>query len=278
VTVGLLHPGAMGVTIGASCRDAVIWCSQDRSGATRARAERAGFEETAELGRLVELSEIIVSVCPPSEAVAVADAVATIGFDGIYVDANAIAPSTARSIGDRFERFVDGGIIGPPARAAGTTRWYLAGDDAVAIAARWGPPIDVRVIDGGAGAASALKMAYAMWTKISAALLLDVRALARLEGVEDALLAEWAISQPATTSRSESTAQGVAPKAWRFAGEMDEMVVTADDAGLPPGFAEAAAEVYRRLADLKDTEVPTLDEVLARLCREAPGRAVPESN
>ena len=63
--------------------------------------------------------------------------------------------------------------------------------------------MDARTVDhvltvsgGQVGAASAVKMAYASWTKGSAALLLAARALARAEGVEDTLLAEWGISQP----------------------------------------------------------------------------------
>lgn len=264
MTVGVLHPGAMGVTIGACCADEVVWCSAGRSDETRRRAADADLVEIPTLDQLVARSDVIVSVCPPGEAVAVADAVAALGFEGFYVDANAIAPSTARSIGERFGRFVDGGIVGPPARSPGTTRLYLSGSGADEVAAHWGDPLDVRVIDGGPGAASALKMAYAMWTKISAALLLDIRGLARVEGVEDALVAEWALSQTGTSERSEATASGVGPKAWRFEGEMEQMAVAARDAGLPDGFAVAAAEIFHRLAALKGSD-PTLDDALARL-------------
>jgi 3-hydroxyisobutyrate dehydrogenase-like beta-hydroxyacid dehydrogenase len=217
------------------------------------------------LNALVESADVIVSVCPPESAVDVAAAVAELGFDGVYVDANAIAPSTTRSIGAMFHRFVDGGIVGPPATRPGTTRLYLSGDDAPSVAKWWDEPLDVRLIDGGPGAASALKMAYAMWTKISAALLLEVRGLARIEGVDEAMLAEWALSQPGVADRSEATASGVGPKAWRFAGEMEQMAIAARDAGLPAGFAEGASEVYRCLADLRDVDTPTLDDALARL-------------
>ena len=145
---------------------------------------------------------------------------------------------------------------------------YLSGDEAQAITDLWaGSPLDVRVIDGGAGAASALKMAYATWTKVSGALLLDVRALAATEGVEAALLDEWAISQPGSAERSVQTAQGVAPKAWRFVGEMEQMALAFADAGLPDGFARGAAELYERLASFKDTAPGDvgLDDVIARL-------------
>ena len=265
VTVGLLHPGAMGVTIGASCRDEVVWASSDRSPATRARAEAAGFRDVETVAAMVACTDLIVSVCPPESATGVAHEVADLGFAGTYVDANAIAPSTARAIGRRFASFVDGGIVGPPATQVGTTRLYLSGEAVGAVAERWEGPLDVRVLDGDAGAASALKMAYAMWTKVSAALLLDVRALAKAEGVEHALLGEWEQSQPGTSQRSEATASGVAPKAWRFAGEMDEMATAALDVGLPSGFAEAAAEIYRRLADMKDRDTVDLEDVVVRL-------------
>lgn len=265
-TVGLLHPGAMGVTVGAACSVEVIWCPAGRSAATRERAGAAGLAPASSLAELVELSDVVVAVCPPAEAETVADQVRAAGFDGIYVDANAVSPGTARRVAERFERFVDGGIVGPPAHRAGTTRLYLSGAEAEPVAALWrGTVLDARVIDGGAGAASALKMAYATWTKVTSALLLDVRALARAEGVESALLDEWSISQAGTAERSEGTARGVGPKAWRFVGEMHEIAATFADAGLPDGFGLGAAELYARLADLKDRDDVTLDEVLDRL-------------
>ena len=272
--VGLLHPGAMGVTVGATCRADVLWCADGRSAATVDRAEAAGLRAVPSLREVVDRSDVIVSVCPPDRAVGVARSVAECGFGGVFVDANAVAPSTAREIGGMFERFVDGGIVGPPVERVGTTRLYLSGDDrsdVSGVADLWsGGSLDARVIDGGVGAASAVKMAYATWTKVSGALLLDVRALARVEGVEEELLAEWAISQPGTAERSAATASGVAPKAWRFIGEMEQVTTAFRDAGLPAGFAEGANEVYDRLAGFKDDPDVDLDEVLERLLARPP--------
>ena len=73
-------------------------------------------------------------------------------------------------------------------------------------------------------------------------------------------LAEWALSQPGTAERSEATAAGVGPKAWRFAGEMDEIAATFAGADLPAGFHEAAADIFRRLADLRDRDDVTVEE------------------
>jgi hypothetical protein len=55
---------------------------------------------------------------------------------------------------------------------------------------------------------------------------------------------------------------------------MDQVAAGFAEAGLPDGFAAAAAEVYRRLAAFKDLEGdPPLDQVLERVRArsEAPG-------
>ncbi|MAT84015.1 MAG: phosphogluconate dehydrogenase [Gammaproteobacteria bacterium] len=266
----LLHPGAMGATVGATLRAGghrVRWVAAGRSEATARRAAAAGLEACTDLSSALQGAHGVVSVCPPDQASAVAAAVEEAGFDGLYVDANAIAPATARSLQARFgERLVDGGIIGPPAQRPGTTRLYLSGAAADAVAAwfRAGPLEAVALADRPAGAASALKMAYAAYTKGSAALLLAVRALAEHEGVAAALTEEWGLSQPGLAERCSAAARGTAPKAWRFVGEMQEIADTFAAAELPRGFHEAAADVYRRLAGFRDAEAAP-DAVIRRL-------------
>jgi 3-hydroxyisobutyrate dehydrogenase-like beta-hydroxyacid dehydrogenase len=249
--LGLIHPGAMGASIGAAAVAAgtpVAWASAGRSAASAQRA-----------AALVARCEVVVSVCPPGAAHEVAGTVAALGFDGVYVDANAVAPATVRGIGAAIERggarFVDGGIVGPPARQPGSTRLYLAGAEAGAVAALFeGSVLGTVVIGDEIGRASALKMAYAARGKGASALLLAVRAFARAEGVERELLDEWAISLPEMRERSDRTAQGTAPKAWRFSGEMLEIADSFEVAGLPGGFHHAAATLYARLSGFKDVE------------------------
>ena len=263
-TIGILHPGEMGSAVGAAARAGgarVIWASAGRGAATRKRAEADGLDDVDTLARLARESEIIVCVCPPASAPDVAREVAATRFGGTFVDGNAIAPATTRAVGEIVTaggaRFVDGGIIGPPPRKAGEARLYLSGPGAAAVAAVFkGTTLEAIVLDGPIGAASAIKMAYAAWTKGSQALLLAIRALAAREGVDAALLAEWARSQPDATGRSERAVSANIKKAWRFVGEMDEIAATFEAAGLPNGFHEAAGEIYRRLAGWKDTATP----------------------
>ena len=268
MVTGFLHPGAMGASLAGACSGTRLWCAEGRSAASRARAIAAGMEDVGSIEAMAEHADVIISVCPPDAAVDVAAAVASVGFDGIYVDVNAISPATARLIGDRFGRFVDGGVVGPPVASAGSTRLYLSGDNAREVAELWrDSALEARVVEGGAGAASAVKVCFAAWTKGSAALLLAVRALAVAEDVEDALLAEWAMSMPGLAEQSKRAAMNNAPKAWRFAGEMEEIADSFAADGLPDGFGRAAAEVYERLAGFKDATDTTLEAVIQALGR-----------
>lgn len=272
-TLGLLHPGLMGSSVGAAARSTgveVLWCGIDRSDATHTRAAADGLVPAPGLRELVERSSVVLSVCPPAAAASVARQVAELCFGGTYVDANAVSPETAREIRDAVIRggasFVDGGIVGPPARANGSTVLYLSGEDCAAIEALFrGSFLETHVVGQRVGEASALKMAFAGWTKGSAALLLAVRALAESEGVAEGLRHAWDRFGPGLEARVESTALTTAPKAWRFAAEMREVSTTLTAVGLPGGFHAAASAVYERMADFKDTEDCSLERVLRAL-------------
>jgi len=280
--VGLLHPGDMGAAVGATVVAGgarVLWASAGRSAATRARAGEVGLEDAGTLASVVRASRVILSVVPPHGAADLARAV--LGFGGLYVDANAVAPATAREIGRVVEaagaRFVDGGIIGPATRSRrGATRVYLSGPAATEIAPLFAAgPLEAVVLDAPAGAASAVKMAYAGWNKGGQALLAAIRAFAIAEGVDAALLAEWKISQPDVHARSERAVHDNARKAWRFVGEMEEIARSLAAVGLPPAFHEAAREIYARLADYKDTTTPPTMEEAARALRSRGPARVP---
>lgn len=240
-TVGLLHPGEMGAAVGAVLRGQgvrVVWASEGRSEETRARAEAAGLEDA---GSVVEVarSDVVFSICPPHAALEVARSAE---FAGVYVDANAVSPATAREVAEAVGEFVDGGIVGSPPREPGTARLYLSGDRASEVAELFaGSALDARVVSN----ASAVKMAYAAWTKGTAAMLLAIRELARREGVEDTLLAEWDLSVPELRERYERARRSAEAKGWRWVGEMEEIAATFEADGLPGGFHRGAAEVYR---------------------------------
>jgi 3-hydroxyisobutyrate dehydrogenase-like beta-hydroxyacid dehydrogenase len=140
--IGILHPGQMGASVGAAASAAgadVARAGEGRGDATRERARAVGLVDAGALSEHVAASDVLISVCPPVAAMDVASRVSRLAFQGLYVDANAIAPRTAVDVARVVEaagaRFVDGGIIGPPPERAGTTRLYLSGRDAGAVAA-----------------------------------------------------------------------------------------------------------------------------------------------
>ena len=276
-SIALLYPGNMGSTIGACAATSgarVLWASAQRSAASRKRAEQAGLIDADNLASAVSQSDVVLSVCPPEFATEVAESVAAQNFKGIYVDANAVSRATAEEIGKIVSQagasFVDGGIIGSPVKKLGTTRMYLSGERAGEIAQLFASSmLDARAIGKVPGEASALKVVYAAWTKGTDALILAIRALAAHEGVDQALLEEWKISQPALENKCQRAAANAAPKMWRYVGEMREIAEAFKSAGLPNGFHSAAAEVSERLACFKDqTEpAPTVAAVLDQLRR-----------
>ena len=275
--IGLLHPGEMGAAVGRCLTGAghtVLWASEGRGPETAARARQAGLTDAGTPAEMAERADLILSICPPHAALDTAWAVQ--GFAGLYVDANAISPATAREVALMVEEggatYIDGGIIGLPPVTPGRTRLYLSGEQAQTVRRLFdGTPLEARVIGGGTFAASAVKMAYASWTKGSAALLLAARSLARAEGVEDALAAEWTLSQPGLGERSEAAARSATTKGWRWVAEMEEIAASMAADGLPDGFHQAAAEIFRRAprAEPDGSARHALDHVLSAIAGEA---------
>jgi 3-hydroxyisobutyrate dehydrogenase-like beta-hydroxyacid dehydrogenase len=215
----------------------VVWASEGRSDATRARA--VSFRDVGSVEALADEAQVVLSICPPHAALDVARAVPG---DALYVDANAISPARALQIAAVKPQFVDGGIVGGPPHAAGETRLYLSGTRAGEIAAVFdGSIVETRVVPD----ASAVKMTYAAWSKGTAAMLLAIRDVARHYGVEEELVAEWRESVPALPDRLAAAERSAAKKGWRWVGEMEEIAETFAAANRPEGFHRAAAEVFR---------------------------------
>ncbi len=267
--IGLISPGQMGASIGAAASHSatrVIWAGDGRSKASHTRASDAGLENGGTIDTLVKDSDIILSVCPPHDAEDVARQVKQRAFPGLFVDCNAIAPEKSRQIAERFgyQNFVDGGIVGGPAwKSESGTRLYLSGDRSKEIAALFNnSPLETTIIPGEIGAASAMKMVFAAYTKGTTALLAAILGVAEKEGVRNVLESQW--GQPFTEQTHQRVVANSA-KAWRFEGEMQEIAATFENAGLPGGFHAAAAVVFERLAQFKDEPAADIVELLKAL-------------
>lgn len=273
-TIGILHPGAMGVSVAASAKNTghtVYWASEGRSPQTHKRAEQVGLVDRHSIAKICDECSVIVSVCPPHAAEDVAQEVIDHAFKGIYLDANAISPQRVTRIGkaiaDARVEFVDGGIIGGPAWKPGSTWLYLSGKETQRTAACFSAgPLETSVIGESVGKASALKMCFAAYTKGTTALLSAILAASEALGVREELAHQWSRNGSDFAAQTAQQVRGVTAKAWRFAGEMEEIAATFRGVGMPGEFHAAAGEVYRRIAGFKDVqETPPLAEVLTAL-------------
>ena len=265
MNVGILHPGAMGVSVARSIRDGgheVLWASEGRSTASRERANEHGLVDAGSLSAVCDRSEIILSICPPEAASDLANSVVAAGFKGIFVDANAISPERMTAIDEQLSAagisVVDGGIIGLPAWKAHKTWLYLSGKDAGVVADCAGAGLlQTQVVGSEIGKASALKMCYAALSKGTTALICAILATADELGVRDELSGHWDRDEAGLAQVREMKMRGVTEKAWRYVAEMEEIASTFEAVGQTDGFHKAAADVYRRLGPLKEGPHPS---------------------
>lgn len=276
--VGILHPGAMGLSVAASAQNSgctVYWASEGRSPQTAERAARINLLDAGSLAVVCQTCSVILSVCPPAAAEAQAADVLAQGFRGLYVDMNAIAPQRvvriAAAMAEHGTRFVSGSIIGGPAWQPNSTWLYLSGADAGEAAGYFSAgPLETAVLGEDITKATALKMCFAAYTKGTTALLSAVMAAAEGLGVRADLERQWSRNGSTFAADSARNVRQVTAKAWRFSGEMEEIAATLASAGIPDGFHLAAAEIYERMASFKGSDpLPTLEDVLAAL-RQTP--------
>ena len=272
--ITVLHPGEMGIFVAATARksgNSVYWVSEGRSRLSRSRAEEFELLEVSTLEEITDICDVILSVCPPHAAEDVAKRVRSCGYQGVYVDANAISPMRARLMAAEMIAagitFIDGGIVGGPVWRPGQTWLYLSGEHAGAVETLFtAGPLETEVVGDTIGKASALKMCYAAYTKGTTALLSTILASAEQLGVRQNLETQWDRNWEGFVQQTHNRVRRVTAKSWRFEGEMREIAATFESAGLPGGFHQAAAEIYHRTAGFKNAgTTPELEQVLDAL-------------
>lgn len=276
-TVAILAPGDMGHAVGAILRGRglrIVTNLAGRSPASAERASRAGFDGLADDLALVRAADIFLSIVPPAEAAGVARRMAAAARAGgasfVYADCNAVSPDTARDIGVIVEAaglsYVDAGIIGPPPKPGETkTRIYASGPHAAALAALAEYGLDIRVVEGGIGAASALKMCYAALSKGFLALLTQSLVAARHHGVADSLRDELKLSRPQVLAEADRGLPQIAGKAYRWIAEMEEIAASFAAAGLSPAPFRSIAEVYRFASTIAGQPIATVEDYTSAL-------------
>ena len=258
-TIAIQSPGDMGSGVG---RELIargfraMTCLTGRSERSRQLARAAGLHTADSLDTLVESADLVLSILPPAAAEHFAEAASAAirrtGARPAFADCNAIAPATARRVGERFAgtgvSFIDAGIIGTaPGTAALPTRFYCSGPDTSALEALDGPNIRVRRLGSDTGQASAMKMVYAATTKGTFTLHTAALIAARVYGLSEPFGAELEESRPAEFAAMSRMVPRLPLDAARWIGEMHEISETFAAAGLPAEFHQGAARVFELL-------------------------------
>ena len=259
--IGIIAQGEMGTGIGwrlAQSGAEVSTCVVGRSAASRERAERAGIKIVGDDEALIANCDMLLSILPPSEALSLAQrlAPALSAQKGrvLYVDCNAVAPETVRrvaaAIAPTGSAFADVGIVGGPPRPGYVPRLYVSGEAAQKFLALRDFGLEILVVEGGIGAASALKLSYAALTKGLTAIGIAVARGATSDGVAEMLRAEFLASQPELHKWLTRQMPTMIPKAYRWVGEMEEIARFLGDDPTAAMF-EGAARSYEKIAAAK---------------------------
>ena len=231
----------------------VLTSLSGRSAATAKRAEEAGMLAVED--EQLASADIILSIVPPGDALALAERLASIlarsARKPVYVDCNAVNPETVGGIAAVLQSldcpFVDGGIIGPPPRNGARTKIYLSGPDATRVAVLEQYGLDMPILPGPVGVASAMKMSYAGITKGFTALGAMMMLAATRGGTAEHLKRELSESQPQLSAWLLRQTPNMYDKSYRWVAEMQEIAGFTGDAASRDLF-EAAARFYYAIA------------------------------
>lgn len=276
-TVAIVAPGSMGAGVAKRLTDhnvKVLTSLAGRSAASAKRAAGAGMQAVDD--RQLAEADILLSIVPPGEALALAQRLAPVlaaaNRKPVYVDCNAISPPTllkvAAAINPTGCAFVGAGIIGPPPKpGSNNTKIYAAGLFAKNFAVLNDYGLIVRLLDGPLTAASALKMSYAGITKGFTALGAAMMLAATRGGSAEALKAELAESQPELLAFLGRSVPGMYGKAYRWVAELDEISGFVGDDYDENALLSAAARFYERMAADQageKKEIAVMDQFLGK--------------
>jgi len=251
-TVAIIAQGAMGAgtaqRLTSNGVDVVTWL-EGRSSASRARAEKAGMRGVDLAG--IAAADIILSIVPPSDALALAGQLAPVlkasKTKPLYADMNAVSSAKVQEVAAVIAptgcTFSDGGIIGPPPRPdTRNTVYFFSAIPGERVASLGKGGLEVKMVDGPIGAASALKMSYAAIGKGLTALASASILMADKYGAKEALLEELQRSQPNVLKGISWAVPDMFVKAYRFVGEMEEIAAQSG--------RKSTATIYTGIADL----------------------------
>ena len=258
--VAIVAAGNMGAGIARRLVEndvTVLTLLNGRSDASKARATAAGMQP-ASLDAVME-ADLLLSIVPPANALSFAEqtafALKSARRKPVFADCNAVSPATVRHIhavvSATGAEFVDAGIIGlAPEPGGKSPHIYASGESAPKLATLSDYGLDMRVLNGPVGAASALKMAYAGISKGQIAIMAAMILAAERSGTAEALRQELSESEQSMLKvMSTRIPNSMFPKAWRWVAEMQEIAEFAKEDAAAYEIWMGISKLYERIAE-----------------------------
>lgn len=258
-TIAIMSPGNMGSGVGAVLGEngfEIITCLAGRSDYTRNMAAEANMRDVGSLDALVAETDLILSILDPAKAVPLAQEVAAAmqaaNHKPPYADCNATSPATAEElntiIAGAGAKFVDVGIIGgSPIRGKPMPMFATSGPDAALMEPLDGKAVKIVNVGPAVGAGSAIKICNGAWNKGAFALYTAVMMAAEHYGFTDILRGRLPGSQAGTVDKLDQAINRLPSLSGRYIGEMEQVAETFAAIGLPDGFHNGSAELFRIL-------------------------------
>jgi 3-hydroxyisobutyrate dehydrogenase-like beta-hydroxyacid dehydrogenase len=273
-SIGILSIGEMGyqwARVLAEHGVEVYTYVDGRSAATRERARNIGAELTPSLDNLVSRVDLVVSIVVPSAAKEVAERVAQSlirsGRTGLlYMDANAVSPMTAESLGrtltEARAHYVDGCIIGGAAKLDRGTVVYVSGPEAIRLIALNDAGLRVKVLGPGTTQASAFKVIHAGLSKGLAGLFTELLVGANALGLLRETLEDYDENHPGLLQKITGSITSLPVHAKRRSEEMIELRETFAYYGIDPVVVPSVEKILTCIAGLNAGEQRTRGENL----------------
>ena len=243
-----------------------------------ARAARTGVTLLADRAGTLDGAEAVFCLVTADRAVEAAEQAAPyLPTGAFWLDGNSCSPGAKRRAAELISavggRYVDVAIMAPVHPKLHRTPLLIAGPHAE-VAARFLETLGMQARIAGAtvGDASSIKMIRSVMIKGMEALTAECLLAARRAGVEGAVLASLAASNPGINwpAQAAYNLERMMVHGHRRAAEMREVAATLAELNLPNALSSASADWQQRLGDMQlapgdDSFPQRADAVLGRL-------------
>lgn len=223
----------------------------------QARFARLGITGCASLSEALDGADLVFStVTADQAAIAARNAAAHLAAGAYFCDMNSCSPGTKRASAEAVEaasgRYVDVAVMAPVHPKKNLTPLLLSGPHAESVLPVLAAlPMSGRVVTGGVGAASSIKITRSIMVKGLEALTAECFLAAEAAGVREEVMASLEHSHPGFDWRGMSgyNLERMLHHGHRRAAEMEQAVEALIDLGLPGDMSKAATQWQTRVAE-----------------------------